>query len=183
YIPKLQIDISNYKITKVAEIIPGGKSGQESIFLGLQCAKKYSVDKKDIVLIHDGVRPLVTLEEISKNLAIARKYGNAISASKTYETIALKGEKSEIKKVFNREECMVAKAPQSFVLEEIWEIHNRAKEERRRFIDTASMANFYGIKLYFVECSVCNVKLTTPMDYYLIQSIMKTRDVESIFGI
>lgn len=183
YIPKLQIDISTYQITKVVEIIPGGKSGQESIFLGLQCAKRHSVNKKDIVLIHDGVRPLVTLEEISKNLATARKYGNAISASKTYETIALKAEKNKIKSVFDRETCMVAKAPQSFILEEIWEIHNRAKEEQRSFIDTASMADFYGMTLHFVECSVCNVKLTTPIDYYLIQSIMKTRDVESIFGI
>lgn len=78
---------------------------------------------------------------------------------------------------------MVAKAPQSFILEEILRIHHRAKKEKRSFIDTASMANFYGIPLHFVECSVCNVKLTTAMDYYLIESIMKTRDVENIFGI
>lgn len=183
YIQQLQIEISKYQISKIVEIIPGGESGQESIFWGLQCAKKHSKDKKDIVLIHDGVRPLVTLEEISNNIAAVRRYGNAISASKTYETIALKGKKSEIETIFDREECMVAKAPQSFILEEILKIHCRAKEEKRSFIDTASMANFYGIQLHFVECSVCNVKLTTPMDYYLIESIMKIRDVENIFGI
>jgi len=183
YIPKLQAEISKYQISKIAEIIPGGVSGQESIFLGLQCAKKYSKNPRDIVLIHDGVRPLITHEEITQNLACVEQHGNAISASKTYETIALKGEAGEIQTIFDREECMVAKAPQSFILEEILRVHHRAKKEKRSFIDTASMANFYGIPLHFVECSVCNVKLTTAMDYYLIESIMKTRDVENIFGI
>ncbi|MDE5591677.1 MAG: 2-C-methyl-D-erythritol 4-phosphate cytidylyltransferase, partial [Helicobacter sp.] len=79
--------------------------------------------------------------------------------------------------------CMVAKAPQSFILDEILKIHHLAKKEGRSFIDTASMANFYGMTLHFVECSIHNVKLTTPMDYYWIWSVMKTRDVERIFGI
>lgn len=129
YIPKLQAEISKYQISKIAEIIPGGVSGQESIFLGLQCAKKYSKNPRDIVLIHDGVRPLITHEEITQNLACVEQHGNAISASKTYETIALKGEAGEIQTIFDREECMVAKAPQSFILEEILRIHHRAKRK------------------------------------------------------
>ncbi|WP_416825116.1 IspD/TarI family cytidylyltransferase, partial [Helicobacter ganmani] len=99
YIPKLQAEISKYQISKIAEIIPGGVSGQESIFLGLQCAKKYSKNPRDIVLIHDGVRPLITHEEITQNLACVEQHGNAISASKTYETIALKGEAGEIQTI------------------------------------------------------------------------------------
>ncbi|MDE5591676.1 MAG: 2-C-methyl-D-erythritol 4-phosphate cytidylyltransferase, partial [Helicobacter sp.] len=97
YLQKLQMELLKYQITKVVEVVPGGRSGQESIFLGLQCAKKYSKDKKDIVLIHDGVRPLITVEEISNNLACVEQNGNAISASKTYETIALKAEGDKIK--------------------------------------------------------------------------------------
>ena len=78
--------IKKYNLTKVLDIIPGGKIGQESIFLGLKKVyEKY--DKNSIVLIHDGVRPLINEDVITNCLACVEKNGNAVTIAPAIETI------------------------------------------------------------------------------------------------
>ena len=71
WIPYLKKMLSKFEISKVITIVPGGKTGQESIYNGLCAAEKYAAEKNDsdtIVLIHDGVRPLITEDTITDNI-------------------------------------------------------------------------------------------------------------------
>ena len=68
-----------YRLTKVSNIVAGGKTGQESIWNGLKVIKEFT-DDDDIVLIHDGVRPVITEQLITDNIESVRKHGNGISA-------------------------------------------------------------------------------------------------------
>ncbi len=65
--------LRKFQITKVTSVVPGGLSGQESIFHGIDTAYRQSQDKKDIVLIHDGVRPMINQETITKCLSCVKK--------------------------------------------------------------------------------------------------------------
>ena len=87
YIDHLWKLVKKYDITKVKAIVKGGKNGQESIYNGLKAAKEISDSNDDIVLIHDGVRPLIGNKLIDDNIATVKKYGNAITCVECKETV------------------------------------------------------------------------------------------------
>ena len=80
--------VRKYDLNKVKKIVPGGNSGQESIFNGL-CAAGALYGDDDIVLIHDGVRPLVDEETITANIRSVEEYGTAITVTPAIETITM----------------------------------------------------------------------------------------------
>lgn len=179
YINDLHCSIKQYSIKKIISIVEGGNTGQKSIFNGLDSIKKYSKINPYIV-IHDGVRPLITHDEISKGLSCAYLKGNAISISKATETILYNEQEASI---LNRDKCFHVKAPQIFQFQDIYNLHMMAQKDCFEFIDSASMASHYGKELYFVECSNNNIKLTTPKDFYMVQALMQAQTIESIFGV
>ena len=80
YIDYVKDLVKEYKLDKVVSIVPGGKTGQDSIYNGLcEINKKYAKDTT--VLIHDGVRPIITDKVISDNIEAVKKYGNAITCN------------------------------------------------------------------------------------------------------
>lgn len=183
WIPYTENLIDLYRITKVKAVIPGGKSGQGSIFNGIK--KTYEMFPKDsTVLIHDGVRPLVDVETIEKCIKCTKKKGNAITVSPAIETIALLDDNGEVGKILPRSSCQLAKAPQCFVLKDIYAAHCKAIEEGRPdFIDSASIMQFYGHKLYTVQGPAENIKITTPGDFYIFRAIVDARENSQIFGL
>lgn len=174
--------INKYNLTKVLDVIPGGKSGQESIFLGLKTAyEKY--DKESIVLIHDGVRPLINDEVITNCLDCVKQNGNAITIAPAIETIFRKNEDGTVGDIFKRSDCELAKAPQCFYLKDIYNAHIQSqKDNKYDFIDSASMMQYYGHKLYTVEGPAENIKITTPSDFYIFRAIMDARENLQILG-
>ena len=174
--------IKKYNLTKVLDIIPGGKIGQESIFLGLKTIyEKY--DKESIVLIHDGVRPLINEKVITDCLNCVETNGNAITITPAIETIFRKNEDGTVGDIFKRSDCELAKAPQCFYLKDIYNVHLKAqKEDKYDFIDSASMMQYYGYKLYTVEGPAENIKITTPSDFYIFRAIMDARENLQILG-
>lgn len=115
--------VDEYHLTKVVSVVPGGESGQASIFHGLQeLVRLYGSDNDDIVLIHDGVRPLINEQLILDNIACVRENGNSITVSKAIETIVLLDD-GIVDKVMDRRFCRVAKAPQCFYLHDIYSNH------------------------------------------------------------
>lgn len=174
--------INKYNLTKILDVIPGGKSGQESIFLGLKTAyEKY--DNESIVLIHDGVRPLINDEVITNCLDCVKQNGNAITISPAIETIFIKNEDGTVGDILKRADCELAKAPQCFYLKDIYNAHIRSKKENKYdFIDSASMMQYYGYKLYTVEGPAENIKITTPSDFYIFRAIMDARENLQILG-
>ena len=169
--------IEKNNLKKVVSIVPGGNTGQESIYNGLkEIEKRYS--KNDIVLIHDGVRPLINNDTINDK-------GNAITTAPAIETIIkLKTEENIIDDIYNRSECFMARAPQSFQLKDILEAHEKAiKEEKFDFIDSASIMKYYGHNLNIINGPSENIKITTPSDFYIFKAILDMKENLNIFGL
>ena len=87
WIPYLNDLLYKFRIEKVKKVVAGGKTGQLSIYNGLKAAKEVACTEKAIVLIHDGVRPLITEKLITDNIEAVLKYGSAITTAKVKETI------------------------------------------------------------------------------------------------
>ena len=174
--------VKKYKITKVGEIVKGGASGQQSIYNGLVAAKKFSESKKDIVLIHDGVRPIIDDKLIDDNIKTVKKYGNAITCVECKETIATLEKDGTIKSVNDRNNSRIARAPQSFYLDEIYNVYNTSIQENYlEAIDSCSLMKHYGKKLYIVMGRSDNIKITTPDDYYIFKALLESRENSELF--
>jgi 2-C-methyl-D-erythritol 4-phosphate cytidylyltransferase len=184
WIPHARKLIEKFTIDKVAEVVPGGRTGQESIYNGLETASKL-FDGNSTILIHDGVRPLINEDTITRCIKTVKQYGNAITVSPAIETVLLKEDSdNKIGKILNRSQCLVAKAPQCFILREILEAHQKALSENKRdFIDSASLMQYYGSNLYSVEGPSENIKITTPADFYIFRAIMDARESFQILGL
>lgn len=170
-----------FGIKKVKAVVPGGETGQMSIFNGISKAYElYSPD--DVVLIHDGVRPVIDKEIISKNIECVKANGCAVTVSPAIETIAVKNNRT-IRNIMNRQNCWLAKAPQSFKVGEIYSAHLKAQAEGRSdFIDSASLMLNYGTELFIVEGQPDNIKITTPSDFYIFKAMLDAKENSQIWG-
>lgn len=182
YIDYMKELVRQYQLDKVVSIVPGGENGQASIYNGLkELVRIYGENNDDIVLIHDGVRPLINEKLIIDNIDCVKQNGNAITVCKAIETIVLLDDKSIVDKVMDRRFCNTAKAPQSFYLKDIYKNHLMAIEEKRfDFIDSAMLMQYYGAHIHTVVGPIENIKITTPMDYYLFKAILDARENEQI---
>ncbi|MCD7998115.1 MAG: 2-C-methyl-D-erythritol 4-phosphate cytidylyltransferase [Clostridiales bacterium] len=170
--------INREGIQKVVSVIPGGTTALNSQLNGLHEIKRLHPQSVIAVLIHDGVRPLVDANTIQRNIDSVWKYGNAITVTKAIETVITIDRNSSVQKILNRDQCCMAKAPQSFKLDDIIEVHERAIiEGKHDFIDSASMMYHYGHTLHTVMGEPENIKVTTPSDYYMFLGISKNRKV------
>lgn len=181
WIPYLEKILEKYQITKVKKIVPGGKTGQESIYNGLKAIENFS-EKDSIVLIHDGVRPFINEDVITNCIETTKKYGNAITVVPAIETIVTL-ENEKIQTITDRSKCFHARAPQCFILKDILTAHEKAiKDKNLNMIDSASLMKFYGYELYTVQGNVDNIKITTPADFYTFKALYEVRENQQIFG-
>ena len=175
--------LEKFHITKVCKVIPGGDSGQASIFNGLKTASEM-FDGSTIVLIHDGVRPLINHQIISDNISSVRENGSAITVSPAIETIVMKRDDSYVGEIIERSHCELAKAPQSFYLKDIYNVHLKAQAEGKNyFIDSASIMKYYGFDLSTVQGPSENIKITTPSDFYIFRAMIDARENMQILGL
>lgn len=182
WIPYLNRLLEKYQIDKVKAVVPGGKTGQESIFKGL-CSIKELFGDDSIVLIHDGVRPFVNESVISDCIKSVQEHGSAITVVPAIETIVTT-ENGKIKTITDRSKCFHAKAPQCFRLNEILSAHKKAIEDGNlNMIDSASLMQFYGYELYTVQGNFDNIKITTPADFYTFKALYEVRENQQIFGL
>ena len=174
--------LKKYDIDKVKWVVPGGDTGQLSIFNGL-CELEKHVPKDSIVLVHDGVRPFITDKLISDCIESVEKDGSAITVVPAIETIvSLDG--NEIQTITDRSKCYMAKAPQCFRLGELLDSHRKAlKEGIKNMIDSASLMKYYGHSLHTVLGNYDNIKITTPTDFYTSRALYEVRENQQIFGL
>lgn len=181
WIDELKRYINTYGLTKIASIVPGGDSGQASIRNGVyEAARLFPSDS--VVLVHDGVRPLVDSRTISDCIDCVAEHGSAVTVVPAIETI-VQSTDGVIDNIIDRKRCQLARAPQCFRLGELRAAHERALDEGlTEFIDSASLMAHYGHKLYEVEGSPANIKITTPSDYYIMRAIMDEQEDSQFFG-
>ena len=121
-------------------IIPGGETGQDSIYNGLVCANKM-FGEDSIVLIHDGVRPLITEQTITDNIEIVSRFGNCITCIPSIETFIVKHEDDSLE-IPTRKNSLIARAPQSFIMLDILAAHEQARMEgEHNYIDSCNNNN------------------------------------------
>lgn len=185
WIPFLEKMLKKFEINKVVRIIPGGSSGQDSIYKGLCAAEEYSNEigeRNPIVLIHDGVRPLITEETITDNIAKVKECGSCITTVPAIETVIVNKHDGTLD-IPKRSDCLMARAPQSFYLNDIINAHRRSqKEGKSDFIDSCSLMSYYGYKLGLVQGPMENIKITTPTDYFVFRAMVEVHENQQIFG-
>lgn len=184
WIGYLEKIVNKYNFKKIKKIVPGGITGQLSIYNGLQAAKELTGDTKSIVLIHDGVRPLITSITIHENIESVKKNGSAITCVKVKETVLLVDSNNRIINIPNRENSRLARAPQSFWLDDILYAHETSLNKGlTTFIDSCSMMQYYGKSLYLVEGPEVNIKVTTPEDFYIMRAMLDAQENAQIYGV
>lgn len=182
WIPFLEKMLKKFEINKVKRIVVGGETGQESIYKGLVAAQEISQWNDDIVLIHDGVRPLITEQTITDNIETVKEKGSCITCIPATETFIVTQEDGGLT-IPTRANSLIARAPQSFYLKDILSAHEKAqKEGRTDFIDSCSMMHHYGHKLGRVIGPMENIKITTPTDYYIFKAMVEVHENQQIFG-
>lgn len=184
WIPFLNKMLKKFEIDKVVNIVKGGETGQDSIYNGLSAAEKYSESAAEsIVLIHDGVRPLITERTITENIEKVLETRSCITCIPATESFIVKKPDGNIE-IPSRPNSLIARAPQSFFLKDIIAIHRKAREEGRHdFIDSCTMMNYYGVNLSTIIGPMENIKITTPTDYFVFKAMVEVHENQQIFGV
>ncbi|WP_088188548.1 IspD/TarI family cytidylyltransferase [Desulfosporosinus sp. FKA] len=183
WISNLKHWLKQYDFHKVSLIVPGNSlGGDKSIYNGLK-AMESKVSPADIVLIHDGVRPLINAELISENIAKVKEKGNAITVESVSESVVQLNGDEKIANVPPRAKMFSAKAPQSFRYGEIWKLYQRAASEGVGTIDSAHLCSIYGVEMFTVKSTPNNIKITAPTDYYIFRALYEAMENEQILGI
>lgn len=184
YITKLRKLAQRHMITKLVGVVPGGATGQDSIFHALTAAKEHNADDS-VVLIHDGVRPCITKELIDDILQSVEKYGSAVTCTPLYETPVISEDGESVNDVPDRARFYTAQAPQSFYLGDVLRVHEKVRKENPQYkgiVDTCSLFKSLGKEVHLVVGPRGNIKVTTPEDLYAFRALIEYRESEQIFG-
>lgn len=183
YIPDVQKLVDRFGLDKVRAVVAGGDSAQASILNGLRAAMNDGQSPDAVVLIHDGVRPLINAHLIDKNIHSVLKHGNAITSIPAFETVASAWEGSPIvDQVADRNKMHVLQAPQCFRLGEIYDLNRIAEDDGLlgRFVDQAHLMHHFGKRLHLVEGLRGNVKITVPLDVAFFTFLTSTGEHQRI---
>ena len=171
---------NQFLIDKLKWIFPGGKTGMESIHNGIYGLKEAGCDDDDLVLIHDSVRPLLSQEIISNNIATCKAYGYAITGIQCREDI-LESEDGFVSSTsIPRDKLIRTQTPQTFRLSNIIKVHERARELgiKDSVASCTLIAEVGGIDMHIVPGSEKNIKITTVEDLEILKSLMHTNKEE-----
>lgn len=184
YYEYMQELVKYYYITKTSGIVNGGKTGQESIYNALKLAQKEN-PQDSIVLIHDGVRPNITEEVITKNIECTKKNGNAITCTSCFETILISENGINPKHVPYRKDTYAAQAPQTFHLGEVIEAHEITRKTNPNYtdiVDTCTLYKTLNKKTFMVKGNRGNIKITTIEDLYILRALIRYKEDLEAFG-
>lgn len=179
--------VERYRITKAKYIVEGGKDRNGSILAGLDAVAGQLKDE-DVVIIHDGVRPLIQQETIDKNIEVAKNHGNAMTVRANIETVVVTPEMSAKWEDFkNRNITYTLTAPQSFQAGELLSVLKEAEglkdDSDMPLLDVSLMYARLGKQVYLVVEEGNNLKITTPEDYYYLKAYFELQESKHILGV
>jgi len=164
-----------FNITKLVSVVSGGNCGQASIKCGLDEAKRLYSDE-DIVLIHDAIRPMVSEEVISDNIAKCELYGNATTVVPCTTVVLGKTNDEYSEEVVDRDKLYLTQTPQAFILKDIIDAHKEAKAKGiTSAVASCSLYIELGRKVYYSAGSETNIKLTRPGDIQIFKALLNTK--------
>lgn len=157
----------DHSLTKLVKTVAGGNTRARSVFGGLQAADKNS----QIVVVHDGARPLVSTDEIAATIRIAEQTGAACLVAPVTDTIKqVNG--SEIIGTLDRNNLRRALTPQAFRYE-ILQNAFAASDLSDKVTDECFLVEKLGHRITFVEGSARNIKVTYPDDLILAEAFLR----------
>ncbi len=167
---KIKIHYPSKKIIAVA----GGQSRQESTANGLRGLATF-LDKEDIVLIHDAVRPFISQRIINENIILAKKYHAIDTVIPSADTIVESQDQKNISQIPPRKNYYLGQTPQSFQFGLIWQLYQTlTKEELSSVTDDASLLINNKVPVYIAKGDPLNFKITTSWDLTVADAILKT---------
>jgi 2-C-methyl-D-erythritol 4-phosphate cytidylyltransferase len=163
-----------YEINKLNWIVNGGETGQESIRNGVNNLYD-KCDKNDIIIIHDGIRPLINKAVVSDCIAVCKEHGNAVSSLPYNEQIFRTNDGITTNEYIPRETLRRVVTPQAYKLKDLYIAYKKAFEKEIG-IHGSSYANTMmvelGYTLHFAAGSDRNIKITTLEDIELFKALL-----------
>ena len=178
--------IQRFDIKKVKAVISGGKDRQDSVLNGLKWIQSNGASDSDVVVIHDGVRPLVQEAILSENVRIAKKYGNAMTVRPVIESVVITDkETARFEDFKKRDDTFSLTAPQSFQLQVLIKAYDEIedKETPMPLLDSALVFTYLGNSIHIIKENNNNIKVTTPEDYYALKAMLELEENRTVFGI
>lgn len=166
--------INKFNLSKVLAVVPGGAYRQHSVYNGL---KAIDAQPNDIILVHDGARPLVTEEILAATINGAREMGAAVAAVPVKDTIKKADPQGVVLDTPPREQLWAVQTPQAFRYHVLVNAYRQAEQEDFIGTDDASLVEQSGFEVHLVNGSYENIKITTPEDMAVAEAILKRRNV------
>lgn len=172
----LQAYANQFSITKLKWIFPGGDTGMESIHNGIYGLKEAGCSEDDLVLIHDSVRPLLSQDIISSNIATCKAYGYAITGIQCREAILESEDGFSTSSSIPRDRLIRTQTPQTFKLGNIIQVHEEARQKgiTNSVASCTLIAEVGGREMHIVPGSEKNIKVTTVEDLEILKALMHT---------
>lgn len=145
-------------------IVTGGRTRQKSVLRALNTV----AGDVDIVLIHDGVRPLIDREEMEDMIYLCKSVKAVIPAHIVKNTIKEKVD-NRVKRTVSRDNLREIYTPQVFQYQLINKYHRLAEQYSETFTDDASILEHFGVPVYIYETKNVNIKITDKDDFELIK--------------
>jgi 2-C-methyl-D-erythritol 4-phosphate cytidylyltransferase len=165
-----------FGITKLVNVVNGGLNGQDSIRNGVMDIASRHLSEDDIVVIHDSIRPMVSLDVITDNIRVCKQYGNATTVVPC-NTAMLKSEDAVVStSQLSRDQVKMTQTPQSFHLKEFVGVHKEALE--KGIVASVASCTLYvelGRNVYLSKGSEKNLKLTTTDDVEIFKALLTTK--------
>ena len=163
--------LSNYGISKPTVVVAGGSERQDSVCCGLQTIN----DSSDYVMIHDGARPLLTVDLINRLAEEAKVTGAVVAGVPVKDAIKRTDAGGMITDTLMRERLWSIQTPQVFSLELIQKAHKQASAAEFFGTDDAALVERLGVPVRVIPGSYENIKITTPEDIVVAEAILKRR--------
>ena len=165
--------VKEHGFSKVTKVVAGGPERQDSVRLALTAVG----NEADIVLVHDAVRPFLTVQMVQDVVKAARSAGAAIVALPVRDTVKQVGAGHVIERTVDRKPLWLAQTPQAFRKDCLQEAHRKAQAEGVMATDDAFLVEWMGHPVTVVEGSGENIKVTRPEDMVIGEAILASRQV------
>lgn len=162
--------VEKYDFYKVNNIVAGGETRQLSVYEGVTSTSNIT----DLVVIHDGARPLVTVKVIEETIKAAAEFGAAATGVKVKDTVKVVDDNDNIIDTPDRTYMRFIQTPQVFDKKLYLDAVNTV-ENSKDFTDDCKLIEAYGKTVKFVDGDYKNIKITTPEDVELAESYLKRR--------
>jgi 2-C-methyl-D-erythritol 4-phosphate cytidylyltransferase len=159
-----------YPCDKLLRVVDGGQERQESVARGLDAVPP----ECGLVVVHDGVRPLLDMDLLGSVVRTARRHGAAIAAIPAGDTVK-RGQEGLITETLDRENIWLAQTPQAFHTSLLRQAYEEAVRHQILGTDDASLVERLGVEVHLVSGSLENIKVTTPTDLLVAEGILAHR--------